>query len=125
MNRKPEHKAFRSSRSWGRRLLRILPVTALIFSLLIALLLVSGVQQDVPQDVSWGFSTLLAEGYLWVLVVTAVAVLILLSAIVSRLLSLVRKVKSEEPGARLAARWVRNFLGLSIPPALIVYFFSA
>ncbi|HKX55269.1 MAG TPA: ATP-binding protein [Xanthomonadales bacterium] len=125
MNRKPEHKAFRSSRSWGRRLLRILPVTALIFSLLIALLLVSGVQQDVPQNVSWGFSALLAEGYLWVLVVTALAVLILLSAIVSRLLSLVRKVKSEEPGARLAARWVRNFLGLSIPPALIVYFFSA
>lgn len=125
MNRKPEHKAFRSSRSWGRRLLRILPVTALIFALLIALLLVSGVQQDVPQNVAWGLSALLAEGYLWVLVVTALAVLILLSAIVSRLLSLVRKVKSEEPGARLAARWVRNFLGLSIPPALIVYFFSA
>ena len=29
------------------------------------------------------------------------------------------------PGARLAARWVRNFLALSLPPALIVYFFSA
>ena len=25
----------------------------------------------------------------------------------------------------LAARWVRNFLALSLPPALIVFFFSA
>lgn len=121
MSRKSEPKAFRSNRSWGTRLLRILPVSALIFALLIALLLVSGVQQDIPS----GLSALLAEGYLWVLVVTAVAVLILLWAIASRLLTLVRRVKSEQPGARLAARWVRNFLGLSIPPALIVYFFSA
>ncbi|HET6565421.1 MAG TPA: HAMP domain-containing protein, partial [Xanthomonadales bacterium] len=121
MSRKSEPKAFRSNRPWGTRLLRILPVTALIFALLIALLLVSGVQQDIPS----GLSALLAEGYLWVLVVTVIAVLILLWAIASRLLTLVRRVKSEEPGARLAARWVRNFLGLSIPPALIVYFFSA
>lgn len=121
MKGKHQHKAFRSSRSWVLRLLRILPVTALILSLLIALLLVSGVQQDVPS----GLSALLAEGYLWVLVVTALAVLTLLWAIASRLVSLVRRVKNEEPGARLAARWVRNFLGLSIPPALIVYFFSA
>ncbi len=101
--------------------MRILPVAALIITLLIALLLVSGVQQDIPS----GLAALLAEGYLWVLVVTAVAVLILLWSIGSRLISLVRRVKQEEPGARLAARWVRNFLGLSIPPALIVYFFSA
>ncbi|MFT5140501.1 MAG: PAS domain S-box-containing protein [Lysobacterales bacterium] len=39
--------------------------------------------------------------------------------------SLVRKVKQEAPGARLSLRWVRNFLMLSLPPALIVYFFSA
>ncbi|MDZ4730880.1 MAG: ATP-binding protein [Xanthomonadales bacterium] len=125
MSPKKVTKAFRSSRSWGRRLLRILPGAALIFTLLIALLLVSGVQQDVQQDVGGSLAALLAEGYLWVLVVTVFAVLILLWTIGSRLLSLVRRVKQEEPGARLAARWVRNFLGLSIPPALIVYFFSA
>jgi len=111
----------RSARSWPMRLLRILPAAALLFTLLMALLLVSGVQQDLPG----GANSLLAEGYLWVLVVTAIAVLILLWTIASRLLGLVRRVKKEEPGARLAARWVRNFLGLSIPPALIVYFFSA
>lgn len=121
MIQKPATKAFRNNRPWGQRLMRILPVAALIITLLIALLLVSGVQQDVPS----GLATLLAEGYLWVLVVTVVAVLILLWSIGSRLVSLVRRVKQEEPGARLAARWVRNFLGLSIPPALIVYFFSA
>jgi nitrogen fixation/metabolism regulation signal transduction histidine kinase len=121
MSPKKATKAFRSSRSWARRLLRILPVAALISTLLIALLLVSGVQQDVGGSLA----ALLAEGYLWVLVVTVFAVLILLWAIGSRLLSLIRRVKQEEPGARLAARWVRNFLGLSIPPALIVYFFSA
>ncbi len=114
-------KAFRSNRSWGRRLLRLLPAAALLFTLLIALLLVSGVQQDLPGNLS----ALLAEGYLWVLVVTAAAVLVLIWTIGSRLISLIRRVKAEEPGARLAARWVRNFLGLSIPPALIVYFFSA
>jgi len=116
-----ESKAFRSNRSWGRRLLRILPAAALLTTLLIALLLVSGVQQDTPGSLS----AFVAEGYLWVLVVSAAAVLVLLWTIASRLLGLVRKVKREEPGARLAARWVRNFLGLSIPPALIVYFFSA
>lgn len=125
MSPKKVTKAFRSSRSWGRRLLRILPVAALLMTLLIALLLVSGVQQDGQQTVGGSLAALLAEGYLWVLVVTAFAVLILLWTIGSRLLSLIRRVKQEEPGARLAARWVRNFLGLSIPPALIVYFFSA
>ncbi len=125
MSPKKVTKAFRSSRSWGIRLLRILPVAALIFALLIALLLVSGVQQEVQQGLGDSLAALLAEGYLWVLVVTASAVLILLWTIGSRLLSLVRRVKREEPGARLASRWVRNFLGLSIPPALIVYFFSA
>jgi PAS domain S-box-containing protein len=46
-------------------------------------------------------------------------------AIVARFVSLYRKVRSGEPGARLSARWVRNFLILSLPPALVVYGFSA
>ena len=121
MNPGTQNQPVRHRRSWPQRLIRILPVAALVLTLLIALLLVSGVQQDLPGTLG----ALLEEGYLWVLVVAAVAVLVLLWTIASRLLGLVRKVKREEPGARLAARWVRNFLGLSIPPALIVYFFSA
>jgi nitrogen fixation/metabolism regulation signal transduction histidine kinase len=41
------------------------------------------------------------------------------------LLVLIRRVRAKAPGALLAARWVGNFLLLSLPPALIVYFFSA
>ncbi len=41
------------------------------------------------------------------------------------MLALLRSVRAGVPGARLAARWVRYFLALSLPPALIVFFFSA
>jgi nitrogen fixation/metabolism regulation signal transduction histidine kinase len=40
-------------------------------------------------------------------------------------MTLIRNVRAGTPGALLAARWVRNFLALSLPPALIVFFFSA
>jgi nitrogen fixation/metabolism regulation signal transduction histidine kinase len=104
-----------------RRLLRILPIAAVLIALLISLFLVSGVQQ---QDAGTRGSVL-EDSYLWVLLLTALALVILLSTIAYRLLLLVRRVRRGEPGALLAARWVRNFLVLSLPPALIVYFFSA
>jgi nitrogen fixation/metabolism regulation signal transduction histidine kinase len=104
-----------------RRLLRILPVAAVLIALLISLLLVSGVQQDV----TGAGSSVLEDSYFWVLLLTALALLVLLWAIGYRLLTLIRRVRSGEPGALLAARWVRNFLVLSLPPALVVYFFSA
>jgi len=96
---------------------RTLPAIALLAALLIALLLVGGVQTD-PGGV-------LERGYLWVLIVTVVALIILLWAIGERILTLIHNVRSGAPGALLAARWVRNFLALSLPPALIVFFFSA
>jgi nitrogen fixation/metabolism regulation signal transduction histidine kinase len=49
----------------------------------------------------------------------------LLYAIVERFTNLVRRIRAESPGARLAGRWVRNLLILSLPPVLVVYFFSA
>ncbi|MGH8034649.1 MAG: hypothetical protein ACREO9_05440, partial [Lysobacterales bacterium] len=104
-----------------RHLQRTLPLAALLVALLVALFLVSGVQQK-PGE---GASSMLDDGYIWVLVLTLLALLILLWAITHRLLALVRRVRSREPGALLSGRWVRNFLVLSLPPALIVYFFSA
>jgi len=104
-----------------RLLFRTLPLVALLAALLVALFLVSGVQKEVPGT----SNPRLGDEYLWVLVVTILAVVILLWSIAYRLLALVRNVRSGVPGARLAARWVRYFLALSLPPALIVFFFSA
>ena len=97
-------------------LLRVLPIGAALVAILTSLLLVSNVEQDLG-----GFG----RHYLWVLVLTGLALLLLLLTSVARGISLVRKVRNKAPGARLSARWVRNFLLLSLPPALIVYFFSA
>ena len=91
---------------------------ALLAFLLVALLLVSGVQQESAGD-------FLEDGYVWVLIVTLLALAILVWSIGYRLIGLIRNVRSGAPGALLAARWVRNFLALSLPPALIVFFFSA
>ena len=107
--------AFRNQRL-KKRLLRILPIVAALAVIFASLLLVSDTGQGAA-----GFS----RHYLWVLVLTGLALLALALSIVARSLSLLRKIRNEAPGARLAARWVRNFLLLSLPPALIVYFFSA
>ena len=102
----------------NRWMFRILPGTALLTALLIALFLISGVQQQSSDG-------LLDDSYLWVLIVTILALAILVWAIFDRLVSLVRNIRDGVPGALLSARWVRNFLLLSLPPALIVFFFSA
>lgn len=110
-----------ANRRSTRRLVRILPLAAVLIALLVALFLVSGVQQDAGE----GGSSMLGDSYLWVLVLTLLALLILLLTIGYRILTLVRRVRAKVPGALLATRWVRNFLVLSLPPALIVYVFSA
>ena len=107
--------AFRNKRL-RKRLFRVLPIVAALAVLLTSLLLVSNVEQD-----PGGYG----RHYLWVLVLTGLALVLLFISISVRAYSLVRKVKREAPGARLSLRWVRNFLMLSLPPALIVYFFSA
>jgi len=111
-----------ASRSRSRRLLyRTLPLLALLSALLVALFLVSGVQRESTGPAG----SSLGDEYLWVLVVTLLALAVLLWSIGTRLLALLRNVRNGAPGARLAARWVRYFLALSLPPALIVFFFSA
>ena len=103
-----------------RLLFRTLPVVALLAALLAALLLVSGAQKE-----SAGIDgTYLDNSFIWVLTVTVIALAILIWNIAYRLLSLIRKVRNGVPGALLSARWVRNFIALSLPPALIVFFFS-
>jgi len=104
-----------------RRLFRTIPALALLAALLVALLLVSGAQKE-SSGLDGGY---LDNSFIWVLVVTVAALAILLWSIGYRLLALIRNVRSGVPGALLSVRWVRNFIALSLPPALIVFFFSA
>jgi len=104
-----------------RLLFRTMPLVALMAALLVALLLVSGAQTE-PGDPR---GTGLDISFIWVLVITVVALAILIWSIGYRLLALVRNVRNGVPGALLSVRWVRNFIALSLPPALIVFFFSA
>jgi nitrogen fixation/metabolism regulation signal transduction histidine kinase len=102
-------------------LFRTLPALALLIGLLLALLMVGGVQDD-PAGPGGGF---LYDSYVWVLVITVVALAILLWSIADRVINLVKRVRAGVPGAKLAARWVINFLMMSLPPAMIVFIFSA
>ena len=107
--------AFQSKRI-RRLVLKVLPIAVALVALLASLILVSNVQQDASG---------MGQPYVWVLVLTIFALLVVLAAIFHRVISLTRKVREHAPGAMLSARWVRYFLVLSLPPALIVYFFSA
>ena len=107
--------AFRNKRV-RRLVLRVLPIAVALLVLLASLMLVSNVQQDAEG---------LNQPYVWVLVLTIFALLVLAAAILHRVVSLTRKIREHTPGALLSARWIRYFLVLSLPPALIVYFFSA
>ena len=107
--------AFRNKRL-KRLLFRIFPILAALAVLLVSLVLVSDVEQDAS-----GFS----RQYLWVLILTVLALAMLFTAIVLRAISMFHRVRAQAPGALLSLRWVRNFLLLSLPPVLIVYFFSA
>ena len=102
-------------------LFRTLPALALVIGLLLSLLMVGGVQHD-PTGPGEG---LLYDSYIWVLVITVLALAVLVWSIADRVLTLIRNVRNEVPGAKLAARWVINFLMMSLPPAMIVFIFSA
>jgi len=107
--------AFQSKRV-RRLVLRVLPIAVALVVLLISLILVSNEQRDAS-----GFG----QPYVWVLVLTIFALLVVSAAILHRVISLTKKVRTHQPGAMLSARWVRYFLVLSLPPAVIVYLFSA
>ena len=107
--------AFQSKRV-RRFILKVLPVVVALTALFAALILVSNVERDAGGT---------GQPYVWVLALTIFALLVVVAAILHRVISLARNVRTQVPGALLSARWVRNFLLLSLPPALIVYFFSA
>lgn len=94
---------------------RILPVLAVVALLLAAILLVADVQQAGER---------ISVLNLWILGLGVIALLFLLSAIGARLFNLMQALRHGTPGARLTRRLVLIFLLLTIPPVLIVYFFS-
>lgn len=95
---------------------RVLPVAAVVALLLAAILLVTDVQQATGERIS--------VLNLWILGLGVLALLFLLSAIGARLFNLLQALRQSVPGARLTRRLVLIFLLLTIPPVLIVYFFS-
>ncbi len=98
-----------------RRLLRLLPIAAVLLILLSALYLVSSVEQDATQ---------LGRASLWVFVITAIALLVLIGVIVGRVVRLVQRSRAGEPGARLTARLVAVFIALALPPVVVLYLFA-
>ncbi|MCF6262113.1 MAG: ATP-binding protein [Xanthomonadales bacterium] len=98
-----------------RLLFKTLPIAAGLILLLGALFLIADVKEG---------SDRFARHYVWVLVLTIAALVVMLVSIGARLIKLYRQVRQEKPGARLTATMVRSFLVLTIPPALIVFLFS-
>lgn len=103
------------ARSGLRRLLRALPLVAVLAVLLGALYLVSSVEQE---------STQLGRMALWVFSLTGLALLALVVVIVGRLVRLIQRLRRGEPGARLTARLVAVFIALALPPVVILYLFA-
>ncbi|WP_376693648.1 sensor histidine kinase [Wenzhouxiangella sp. EGI_FJ10409] len=97
------------------RVLRAIPIVAVLMLLLAALYLVSTVEQEATQ---------LGRLAQWIFALTGVAVLVLLGIIVGRAVRLFRRLKAGEPGARLTARLVAVFVALTLPPVVILYLFA-
>ncbi len=98
-----------------RRVLRALPLVAVLMVLLTSLYLVSSVEQEATQ---------LGRMALWVFVITGIALLLLVVVIIGRLVRLIQRQRRGEPGARLTARLVGVFVALALPPVVILYLFS-
>jgi nitrogen fixation/metabolism regulation signal transduction histidine kinase len=98
-----------------KRLLRVIPAVALVVLLLMALYLVSSVEQEATQ---------LGRAALWIFISAGLALLILMVVIAGRLWRLVQRLRQGQPGARLTARLVAIFVALSLPPVLVLYLFA-
>jgi nitrogen fixation/metabolism regulation signal transduction histidine kinase len=97
------------------RILRAIPIAAVLVLLLSALYLVSTVEQEATQ---------LGRLAQWIFALTGLAVLVLLGVIVGRVVRLFSRLRAGEPGARLAARLVAVFVALTLPPVVILYLFA-
>ncbi len=62
--------------------------------------------------------------YLWLFGASIIAIFILALLIVQRLVWLLIKRRTKDPGIRFTTRMVTTFISLSLPPVLIVYIFS-
>ena len=107
--------AYMAVRSLLNRFARLLPLASVAGLLLAALFLVASVEQE---------SNRLGSMSLVVLLLTGVALLVLLIAIGQRMIRLIRDFRSGAPGARLRARLVAVFIGLALPPVVVVYLFA-
>ena len=103
------------SRQAVRRVLRALPLLAVLMVLLSSLYLVSSVEQDATQ---------LGRMAMWVFITTGVALILLVVVIFGRLVKLIQRLRAKEPGARLTARLVAVFTVLALPPVVILYLFA-
>ena len=97
------------------RILRAIPIAAVLVLLLAALYLVSTVEQEATQ---------LGRLGQWIFALTGVAVLVLLGIIVGRAVRLFRRLRADQPGARLTARLVAVFVLLTLLPVVILYLFA-
>lgn len=96
-------------------LLKTLPIIVLVAALLFALyFLVFAIQS------SDRFNRL----YLWLFGASVITVLILSLIIIQRVVWLYLRRKQQEPGILLTSRLVLMFVGLSLPPVIVVYFFA-
>ena len=91
------------------------PVVALVLLLLGALVLMSDATQD---------SARFSENYSLLLVICALGLLFLAGLIVWNMWRLLAQVRRGEAGASLTLRMVVIFVSLSLPPVLVVYYFS-
>ena len=97
------------------RLTRALPLLAVLVLMLTALRLAS----DATSAVSGS-----GDYYVWVIAAAGLALFILVVALARRIWRIVRALRVRSPGSRLSARLALVFVALSIPPAIIVYWFS-
>jgi len=107
--------AYMAARSLLSRFARLLPLASVAGLLLAALFLVANVEQE---------SSRLGSMSLTILLLTGLALLVLLIAIGQRMIRLARDLRAGAPGARLRARLVAIFIGLALPPVVVVYLFS-
>lgn len=98
-----------------KRLLRAIPLAAVLTILLTALFLVSNVEQE---------GTQLGRLAMWIIVLTGVAVIMLMGVIAGRLVRMIARLRAGEPGSRLTVRLVVVFVTLTLPPVVILYLFA-
>lgn len=94
---------------------KTIPILSLTTAILIALYFL-------VQTILWNkdFSRM----YLWLFGASIIALLILTVIIIQRLTGLWLKRKRKEPGILLTSRLVFAYIGLSLPPVIVVYLFA-